>query len=183
MRLIGQSAAEAPPADQAARPVALTGFDRAHEGLVSHRLLALPVAFGIAIVGDAGIGADTGAGQDEKAPMPIDERLEVLHWSHNFRWVVLFLPISRPFQERNKAMTSRLLAACVFAAICLSVTACGESQGCRAGTGAALGAAGGAAIGAAAGNPVAGAVAGGVAGGAAGGLTRPDQLSAGPGPC
>ena len=80
-------------------------------------------------------------------------------------------------------MNSRLLAAGVFAAICLSVTACGESPGCRAATGAALGAAGGAAIGAVAGNPGGGAVVGGVAGAATGGLTRSDQVSAGPGPC
>jgi hypothetical protein len=84
-------------------------------------------------------------------------------------------------------MSSRLLSSSLAlglaAALTLSLGACGESPGCRAVTGGALGAAGGAAIGAVAGNPGAGAVVGGVAGAAAGGLTRPDQLSAGRGPC
>ena len=64
----------------------------------------------------------------------------------------------------------------------LALAACGQSPGCRAGTGAALGAAGGAALGAIGGNPIAGAVAGGVAGAAVGGLTSPNQVSAGPSP-
>lgn len=84
-------------------------------------------------------------------------------------------------------MNSRLLSSAaaigLFTAVALSVSACGETPGCRAATGAGLGAAGGAAIGAVAGNPVGGAVVGGVAGAAAGGLTRSDQLSAGSGPC
>lgn len=71
----------------------------------------------------------------------------------------------------------------ILAAVAMSLSACGETPGCRAVTGAGLGAAGGAILGAVGGNPLAGAAAGGVAGAAVGGLTRPDQVSAGPGPC
>lgn len=71
----------------------------------------------------------------------------------------------------------------LLAVLALSLSACGETPACRAGTGAALGAAGGAIIGAVGGNPLAGAAVGGVAGAAAGGLTTSNQLSAGAGPC
>jgi osmotically inducible lipoprotein OsmB len=64
----------------------------------------------------------------------------------------------------------------------LTLTACGQSPGCRAVTGGAMGAAGGAAIGALAGNPLLGAAAGALAGGATGALTSPNQVSAGPSP-
>ena len=64
----------------------------------------------------------------------------------------------------------------------LTLTACGQSPGCRAVTGGAMGAAGGAAIGALAGNPLLGAAAGALAGGATGAPTSPNQVSAGPSP-
>jgi len=67
--------------------------------------------------------------------------------------------------------------------LALSLSACGESPGCRAATGAGVGAAGGAVVGAVvAGNPVGGAVVGGAAGAAVGGLTSPNQID-GPSPC
>jgi len=65
----------------------------------------------------------------------------------------------------------------------LTLSACGESPGCRALTGAGIGAAGGAVLGAVGGNPAAGALAGGAAGAAVGGLTSPDQVYAGRAPC
>jgi len=77
----------------------------------------------------------------------------------------------------------RSLILALMAASSLSLTACGETPGCRAVTGAGIGAAGGAVVGALGGNPAAGAVAGGVAGGAVGGLTSPDQVYAGRAPC
>ena len=64
----------------------------------------------------------------------------------------------------------------------LTLTACGQSPGCRAMTGGAIGAAGGAAIGALAGNPLMGAAAGAIAGVATGALTLPNQVSVGPSP-
>ena len=64
----------------------------------------------------------------------------------------------------------------------LSLSACGESPGCRALTGGALGAGGGAILGAIGGNPALGALAGGAAGAAAGGLTSPGQVYAGSSP-
>jgi osmotically inducible lipoprotein OsmB len=75
------------------------------------------------------------------------------------------------------------LSLAAIAAISVTLSACGETPGCRALTGAGIGAAGGAVLGALGGNPVAGAVAGGVAGGAVGGLTSPDQVYAGSAPC
>jgi osmotically inducible lipoprotein OsmB len=65
----------------------------------------------------------------------------------------------------------------------LTLSACGETPGCRAVTGAGIGAAGGAVIGALAGAPLTGAAAGAVAGAAVGGLTTPNQVNAGPAPC
>jgi osmotically inducible lipoprotein OsmB len=71
----------------------------------------------------------------------------------------------------------------VVAVSLLTLSACGQSPGCRAVTGAGLGAAGGAVLGAIGGNPLLGAAAGGIAGGAVGGLTSPNQINAGPAPC
>jgi hypothetical protein len=71
----------------------------------------------------------------------------------------------------------------VLAAASLSLSACGESPGCRAVTGAGIGAAGGAVLGAIGGNPLLGAAAGAAAGAAVGGLTTSNQINAGPAPC
>ena len=73
---IGQRLAEPPPADQAARPVALAGEFLTHEGLVGHRLGTLPAAIGVAIIRNARIGAAAGAGQHEQAPVLRDETLQ-----------------------------------------------------------------------------------------------------------
>ena len=78
-------------------------------------------------------------------------------------------------------MRSLVLSSVVVVSL-LTLTACGQSPGCRAVTGGAMGAAGGAAIGALAGNPLLGAAAGGIAGAVTGGLTSPNQVSAGPSP-
>lgn len=75
------------------------------------------------------------------------------------------------------------LLSVVLAMSALTLSACGESPGCRALTGAGIGAAGGAVLGAVGGNPAAGALAGGAAGAAVGGLTSPDQVYAGRAPC
>jgi osmotically inducible lipoprotein OsmB len=64
----------------------------------------------------------------------------------------------------------------------LTLSACGETPGCRAATGAGVGAAGGAVIGALTGAPLTGAVIGGLAGGATGALTSPNVVN-GPSPC
>lgn len=64
----------------------------------------------------------------------------------------------------------------------LTLSACGQTPGCRAVTGAGVGAAGGAVIGALTGAPLTGAVIGGLAGGATGALTSPNVLN-GPSPC
>lgn len=78
-------------------------------------------------------------------------------------------------------MSSLVLSSMVVVSL-LTLTACGQSPGCRAVTGGAMGAAGGAVIGALAGNPLLGAAAGGIAGAVTGGLTSPNQVSAGPSP-
>lgn len=64
----------------------------------------------------------------------------------------------------------------------LTLSACGQTPGCRAVTGAGVGAAGGAVIGALTGAPLTGAVIGGLAGGATGALTSPNVVN-GPSPC
>jgi osmotically inducible lipoprotein OsmB len=65
----------------------------------------------------------------------------------------------------------------------LTLSACGQTPGCRAVTGAGIGAAGGAVLGAIGGNPLLGAAAGAAAGAAVGGLTTSNQINAGPAPC
>lgn len=76
--------------------------------------------------------------------------------------------------------TSIMLA--VLTTTALSLSACGETPGCRALTGAGVGAAGGAVIGAVAGAPLAGAAIGAVAGGVTGAVTSPNVVN-GPSPC
>ena len=53
VRVIRPGRADAPPADEAARPVAPARRLLAHEGLIGHRLPPLPLAVGVAIVGNA----------------------------------------------------------------------------------------------------------------------------------
>jgi hypothetical protein len=81
-------------------------------------------------------------------------------------------------------MTKRnLAAAAVAVGALLSLSACGNSPGCRAATGAGIGAAGGAVVGALTGAPIAGALIGGAGGAAVGAATSPSQVNAGPAPC
>ncbi|MNS92891.1 hypothetical protein D3C72_1270390 [compost metagenome] len=61
------------PAQHAARPVALAPRVRAKEGLQRDRRRALPLSARIAVAGDAGVGADAGAGQHEQARMALHE--------------------------------------------------------------------------------------------------------------
>jgi hypothetical protein len=53
--------------------------------LVGHRLLPLPVAGGVAIIGNARIGAATGPGQHEKSLMAVDEILERAEGGHGMQ--------------------------------------------------------------------------------------------------
>jgi osmotically inducible lipoprotein OsmB len=81
-------------------------------------------------------------------------------------------------------MTKRRVASAVIAVgALLSLSACGNSPGCRAATGAGIGAAGGAAVGLLTGAPVTGALLGAAGGAAVGGLTSPNQVNGGPAPC
>ncbi|HEY1721750.1 MAG TPA: hypothetical protein VGG27_10925 [Magnetospirillaceae bacterium] len=64
----------------------------------------------------------------------------------------------------------------------LSLSACGETPGCRAATGAGVGALGGLAAGSLVGAPVAGAAVGAVGGAAVGASTSPSAVN-GPSPC
>jgi hypothetical protein len=76
MGIVGQSPTETAPSDQTTRPIPLTRRLVCHEGLVRHRLLALPVSVGITIVRDAGVGAAPRPGEIEKPPMPMNEFLK-----------------------------------------------------------------------------------------------------------
>lgn len=66
--------------------------------------------------------------------------------------------------------------------VALSLSACGETPGCRALTGAGVGAASGVVIGAVVGAPLAGAAIGAVAGGVTGAVSSPEVIN-GPSPC
>jgi hypothetical protein len=70
---IGLGTGKGRPAKQTACPVTLSSPFTGHELLVAHRLAAFPVAVAIAIIGNAGIGAATGAGQHEQPRMACDE--------------------------------------------------------------------------------------------------------------
>jgi len=76
MGIVGQGPTEPAPSDQTSRPIALSRRLVCHEGLLPHRLLALPVSVDIVIVGNAGVRAAAGPGEDEKPSVPIDEILE-----------------------------------------------------------------------------------------------------------
>jgi osmotically inducible lipoprotein OsmB len=77
---------------------------------------------------------------------------------------------------RTRALLTTLMLAS------LTLSACGQTPGCRAVTGAGVGAAGGAVIGALTGSALTGAAIGAVAGGATGALTSPSVVN-GPSPC
>lgn len=64
------------PADQAAGPIAFARVLIVHERLEQHGPRPLPLAVVVAIVGDAGVRAATGAGQHEQSTMPVDEIAE-----------------------------------------------------------------------------------------------------------
>ena len=93
--------AEAPPAELAARPVAPARRLLAHEGLIGHRLRALPFAVGVAIVGDAGARAATCAGQDEETSMPVDEVLQTGAFLHAARLLRQGRSRQAPFWQRT----------------------------------------------------------------------------------
>src|SRR6516164_2173977 len=82
MRGVRPGAADASPSDEAARPIAAARRFVAHEGLIGHRLLPLPLTVGVAIVGNARTRAAAGAGQDEEASMPLDEVLKSAAFRH-----------------------------------------------------------------------------------------------------
>lgn len=82
VRPVGSRPAEGPPPDQAARPVALTRRRAAHESLVGHGLRPLPVPVGVAVVGDARVGAAAGSGQHEQPLMAVDELLQLFGFEH-----------------------------------------------------------------------------------------------------
>ncbi len=67
VRVVGLSPTHEPPADETARPIAPPRRFLAHEGLIGHRLGALPLPVRVAIVRDARRRAAAGAGQDEEA--------------------------------------------------------------------------------------------------------------------
>ena len=73
MRVVGQRGAQAAPADQAARPVALLRARLAHEVLKHDRSGPFPAAVGVAVVRDSGFSAAAGTGQNEQAGIALDE--------------------------------------------------------------------------------------------------------------
>jgi hypothetical protein len=75
VRVIRPGAADAPPADQAARPVAPPRRLLSHEGLIGDWRRALPGAVGVTIIGNARVHAASGAGQNEEAAMVVDKFL------------------------------------------------------------------------------------------------------------
>ena len=76
MGVVRQGPAEPSPSDHASRPIASARFLVTHKSLIGDGLLTLPVSIRIAVVGNAGIRAATGSGQNEKPAMPVEEILE-----------------------------------------------------------------------------------------------------------
>ena len=80
MALIGFCLSKPGPADQAARPITLPDMRSIDEITELHRGRALPSPVFVAIFGNAGAGADTGAGQHEQTRIGAEEILELLDW-------------------------------------------------------------------------------------------------------
>jgi hypothetical protein len=97
MGRIGARTVKPPPADEAASPVAAPNGRIAHEGLEEDRLRALPAAVRIAVVGYAGLGAATRAGEHEEARMALDEVAKRLR-----------LDVRRPQSTKKSGMKSRV---------------------------------------------------------------------------
>ncbi len=66
MRVVGVRAAEVAPANETARPVSLPRQLLVHERAKHHRAGALPGALRVAVIGNSGLGAAAGAGQNEQ---------------------------------------------------------------------------------------------------------------------
>jgi hypothetical protein len=69
VRIIGLRHPEPPPADHASRPVPLARLFVGNECLEPNGLRSFPVAIGVAIVGNAGVRAAAGPGQDKQSPV------------------------------------------------------------------------------------------------------------------
>jgi hypothetical protein len=68
---------EAAPADQRPGPVATADVEIAHEGPELDRAGSLPAAVEVTIVGNPGVGAASGTGEDEQPLVPLEERSQV----------------------------------------------------------------------------------------------------------
>lgn len=88
MSRVGLSQAKTPPADKAARPVALTGGGIAHECLIGDGLDALPLTIGVAIVGNTRPGAAPGPGEHKQPLMAGNKPEESFGGCHDsdLRW-------------------------------------------------------------------------------------------------
>ena len=83
VRGIRQHGAEARPTQHAACPVALAHQRFVHErGIHDRRGRALPLSVAVAVIGNARVGAATGAGQHEQPRMDGNELLQVGHHLH-----------------------------------------------------------------------------------------------------
>jgi hypothetical protein len=76
VRIIRTRMTEPPPAHQAARPIAAPRLQVANERLERNRPGSLPVAILVAIIGNPGVGAATGARQHEQPRVALDEFAE-----------------------------------------------------------------------------------------------------------
>ena len=76
MSVVGQRLSEPTPTDHAARPVASACGFVGHECLVADRLRSFPVAFAVAVIGNARVCAAAGARQNEQSLMAFDKGLE-----------------------------------------------------------------------------------------------------------
>ncbi len=85
---VGLGTGEGGPAEQTARPVTPPGPFAGHELLVAYRLPAFPVTVAVAVIGNAGIGAATGAGQHEQPRVAFDEISQRV-WRIGTRWGVI----------------------------------------------------------------------------------------------
>ncbi len=76
MCIVGPSLSEPPPANHASRPVTLARLLVGNKRLEPDWLRSFPVAIAVAIVGNAGVRAAAGSGQDKQPLVLFDEGLE-----------------------------------------------------------------------------------------------------------
>jgi hypothetical protein len=73
VRIVGPCASNAPPPNEATRPIPFACRELVHEGTELHRLRPFPAAVGVPIIRNTRIGTHTRAGEHKKSGVSLDE--------------------------------------------------------------------------------------------------------------